>query len=379
MLEFIDSIHRVGADQWNRLVPNDYPFVRHEFFAALEDSGSTRPEQGWEPRHLLVWQGDDLQAALPLFLKQHSYGEYVFDWGWANAYAQHGYDYYPKLVNAIPFTPCRGPRLLAPDIDSALVNQMVEALQEECRRLGASGWHCLFPEATLSDALTDLEAPRRLGCQFHWFNDGYKNFDDFVARMSSRKRKNILKERRQVAAQGLAFQFKEGPEITAGDWDLFYALYHLTYLKHTGQGGYLEQSFFQQLGQTLPEHCLMVCAQKAGQTIAAALFLHDSTTLYGRYWGCRAEFEFLHFEACYYQGIDYAIRHGLQRFDGGAQGEHKLARGFQPVATFSNHWLAEPVFRAPVGRFLELEAQEIQRYIEAARAHLPFKRSGSPQ
>lgn len=372
---FIDSIHRIAASQWNALLEDDHPFVRHEFFAALEDSGSTTAQRGWQPHHLLIWQDSQLQAALPLFIKQHSYGEYVFDWGWADAYARHGYDYYPKLLTAIPFTPCRGPRLLG-SLDAEQLQGMVQALQSQARALGASGWHCLFPETTLSERLISLAAPQRLSCQFHWYNRGYRDFDDFLSTMSSRKRKNILRERRQVAQQGFEFEHKRGEQITAADWDWFYQLYQLTYLKRSGHGGYLERGFFHQLGRTLSEHCLLVCASRNGKPVAGALFLYDQACLYGRYWGCLEEFHHLHFETCYYQGIDYAIEQGLSRFDGGAQGEHKLARGFEPVQTFSNHWLAEPVFRTPIERFLLAESQEVRLYQQAAQQHLPFKREG---
>lgn len=372
-IEFIDAIKQVPAEHWNALLDGDYPFARHEFLAALEDSGSLGAKRGWQPHHLLLWEGSELRAAMPLYLKHHSYGEYVFDWGWANAYAQHGYDYYPKLVSAIPFTPCRGPRLLTRALTPELVAEVTAALTVECQKLGASGWHCLFPEPEVCQLLVEQGAMQWPGCQFHWYNRGYQSFEDFVAQMSSRKRKNLLKERRQVISQGFEFELLTGAQIGAEDWDLFFALYQLTYLKRSGHGGYLERDFFHQLGQRLPEHCLMVNARLQGNTIASALFLRDSTTLYGRYWGCRAEFEFLHFETCYYQGIDYAIAEGLERFDGGAQGEHKLARGFEPVTTYSNHWLAEPVFRAPVARFLEQEAEHTAAYVLEAQEHLPFK------
>lgn len=375
-VEFIDAISQVPAERWNALLNRDYPFARHEFLATLEDSGSLGRERGWQPHHLLLWQGGDLRAAMPLYVKYHSYGEYVFDWGWANAYAQHGYDYYPKLVSAIPFTPCRGPRLLSGALTPELIAEVAAALSAESQNLAASGWHCLFPDAQLSEALVEQGAMQWPGCQFHWYNRGYHSFEDFVAQMSSRKRKNLLKERRQVAAQGFEFEHLTGARIGAEDWDRFYALYQLTYLKRSGHGGYLERDFFHQLGRRLPEHCLMINAHQQGHTIASALFLRDNTTLYGRYWGCRAEFDFLHFETCYYQGIDYAIAEGLERFDGGAQGEHKLARGFEPVTTFSNHWLAEPLFRAPVARFLEQEAEHIEAYVREARAHLPYKIGG---
>src|SRR5690625_5030362 len=230
---FIDSIHRIAASQWNALLEDDHPFVRHEFFAALEDSGSTTAQRGWQPHHLLIWQGSQLQAALPLFIKQHSYGEYVFDWGWADAYARHGYDYYPKLLTAIPFTPCRGPRLLG-SVDAEQLQGMVQTLQSQARALGASGWHCLFPETTLSERLIPLAAPQRLSCQFHWYNRGYRDFDDFLSTMSSRKRKNILRERRQVAQQGFEFEHKRGEQITRRVWTWFNRPNRPPYLSRVG-------------------------------------------------------------------------------------------------------------------------------------------------
>lgn len=376
--EFIDSIEAVEASEWDALCPDDYPFTRHAFLATLERSGSLGPDNGWLPQHwVLRDEQGGLQAAMPLYLKDHSYGEYIFDWAWADAYAQHGLDYYPKLVSAIPFTPCRGPRLLTKESGSHWAEKVSQALNQRTRALGASSWHCLFPSDDFSEALAEQPTALRTGCQFHWYNQGYRDFEDFLDRMSSRKRKNIRKERRQVLAQGFQFEWRQGHEITPEDWDLFYGLYQLTYLKRSGGGGYLTREFFHQLGQSLPEHTLMVLAKKDQTTIAAALLLKDSTTLYGRYWGCRSEYEFLHFETCYYQGLDYAIEHQLARFDGGAQGEHKLARGFEPTLTYSNHWLAEPAFHSAVERFVAQERQGILAYMEAAKEHLPFKQTDS--
>ena len=373
--EVVARIDDLDAAQWDWLCPNDYPFTRHAFLAALERSGSLDAERGWQPHHL-IWRQDDgqLAAALPAYLKTHSFGEYVFDWAWADAYARNGLDYYPKLLAAIPFTPCQGPRLLAGGTESQWAGRAAEALTAESRRLGLSGWHCLFPEPELSESWRRLGTAQRLGCQFHWRNYGYRDFEDFLACMNSRKRKSIRKERRRVREQGFTFEWREGSEIQSQDWALFYHLYQLTYLKRSGHGGYLTHGFFEQLGQYLAQHCLMVLAWQADTPIAASLFLADSTTLYGRYWGCRAEFDFLHFETCYYQGLDYAIARGLKRFDGGAQGEHKLTRGFEPCITYSNHWLAHSGFQAAVQEFVAEEARGIKNYQQAAREQLPFKR-----
>ncbi len=372
--EVTESIHTVSPAEWDGLCPSDFPFTRHGFLAALEDSGSVGGSRGWQPRHLLLRNDTGtLKAALPVYLKDHSYGEYVFDWGWAQAYIDHGLDYYPKLVSAIPFTPCTGPRLLAAGQEAQYWPDAIAALRQQMHAQDASGWHCLFPDVSQADALRRAGLAERTGCQFHWINRNYRDFEDFLGHLSSRKRKNLRKERRQVADQGFRFHWKLGPDIHEEDWTLFYGLYQLTYLKRSGHGGYLTSAFFRQLGEQLPEQTLMVQARLGDETIAAALFLFDGTTLYGRYWGCRAEFEFLHFETCYYQGLDFALARGLQRFDGGAQGEHKLARGFEPQLTTSFHQLREPAFQQAVEDFVAREREEMIAYRDAARAHLPYR------
>lgn len=376
---FIDSIHKIDAVQWNQLCPTDYPFVRHEFLTALETSGCTSAATGWQPQHVLLMESDKLVAAMPGYHKMHSYGEYVFDWAWADAYRRHGFDYYPKWINAIPFTPCSGVRLLCKDQKkiAEYSNDFIRTLNTHCEQQGLSGWHCLFPDSALSTHLHTDTIYQRLGCQFHWFNRGYHQFDDFLAQMVSRKRKNIIKERRQVIEQGFYFSHKTGTQLTPADWAIFYQLYRNTYLKRSGHAGYLSEQFFQMLGATMNENLLMICAENKAfaesGTIAAALFLRDSNTLYGRYWGCLEEFQFLHFETCYYQGIEFAIANRLQRFDGGAQGEHKIARGFEPLLTYSNHWISSPVFRPAIAQFIAQEAEGIRRYADEARGSLPFK------
>lgn len=379
-IRFIDSIHRIDASQWNSLCPRDYPFVRHEFLAALEDSGCTKAAAGWQAHHLLLFSGEELLAAMPGYVKTHSYGEYVFDWSWADAYRRYGIEYYPKWISAIPFTPCVGPRLLckSPEQTAEFINAAVQALAIESIEKHFSSWHCLFPTSEISAQLGTQDIRQRVGCQFHWFNRDYKNFDDFLAQMNSRKRKNIIKERRQVIEQGFVFETKTGSALTAQDWDVFYALYRNTYLKRSGHQGYLSAGFFQQLGATMSNNLVLINALQPAENgsqsiIAAALFVRDDTTLYGRYWGCFEEYQFLHFETCYYQGIDYAIANHLARFDGGAQGEHKIARGFEPVITYSNHWIKEPGFRTAIEQFLQQESVQIHLYAEQARESLPFK------
>lgn len=370
---FLTSIAQSRADEWNALAATDYPFSRYQWFAALEQSGATCADTGWQPYHLLIEERGVPALLIPSFIKTHSYGEYVFDWAWADAYHQHGLNYYPKLLSAVPFTPCYGPRLLGRWPDKALLDYATAAIRRECERQRLSGWHCLFPGAEQSAALSEQGLARRTGTQFHWYNRNYRSFDDFVATFSSRKRKNILKERRRVREQNFTFEVVAGDELTPEHWRFFYPLYQHTYLKRSGHTGYLKQAFFEQLGASMPEHCVLVIASLDGQKVAAALLIRDRTTLYGRYWGCLAEFDFLHFETCYYQGIDYAIAEGLQRFDGGAQGEHKLARGFEPVLTLSHHWLRDSRFQAAVDDFLQQEAAMVQDYFNDAREHLPFK------
>ena len=380
-IRFINSIFDISPEQWNSLGPTTDPFVRYEFIAALESSGSTTEKSGWQPQHLLVFDHSQLVAAMPGYIKTHSYGEYVFDWAWADAYHHHGLNYYPKWVSAIPFTPCTGARLLCKsevpinDFIPAIIN----ALSSHSIAQGFSGWHCLFPSKELSEQLHTQGALQRIGCQFHWFNHHYQHFDDFLARMSSRKRKNILKERRQVKEQGFYFSHKTGAQLSLDDWDIFYKLYRNTYLKRSGHNGYLSAQFFHTLGATMRENILLVCAHKMGDKpdymIAAALFVRNDDTIFGRYWGCRDEYQFLHFETCYYQGIEFAISEGIARFDGGAQGEHKIARGFEPVLTYSNHWIARPDFASAIADFTKQEARSVQLYTDEARSLLPFKDS----
>ncbi len=381
-ITFVDTILTLAAEDWDALAnpgsdPQPYPFSRHAFLAALERSGCTSAASGWQPQHLIVKDGQAIIAALPLYLKSHSYGEYVFDWAWADAYRQQGRHYYPKLVCAIPFTPAQGPRLLVTEgyrIEQ-LLPSIVAALEQRCQQLGASGWHCLFPNPELNGQLTELGASPRLGCQFHWFNRNYQVFDDFLTKFNSRKRKALKKERRRVTEQGIELITKSGLAVSAAEWDDFYHFYHLTYLKRSGRQGYLNRQFFQQLADTMAEQLVLVLAYRDGQLIAGALNLRDGDNLYGRYWGCAEEYECLHFEACYYRGIDYAIAQGLSRFDPGAQGEHKIQRGFEPVLTHSNHHILDPEFKRAIDDFLEREAIGIQQYQQDCSSYLPFKKS----
>ena len=380
-LEFLDSIDQIFADAWNALFPDDYPFIRHEFLAALERSGCTTPETGWTPHHLALYQQDQLIAVLPCYQKSHSYGEYVFDWAWADAYRRHGFDYYPKLVSAIPFTPSTGPRLgiHADWQDAASYQQLLGLIQAriegELARRGWSSWHGYFPPQALSDAWSARGWMQRLGVQYHWYNQNYRDFEDFLGRFSSRKRKTLRKERRRVRAQGLTLVRVEGAALQPQQMDAFYRFYHLTYLKRSGRHGYLNRAFFQRILASMAQHLLMVLAYDGPELVAAALNFKDRYTLYGRYWGCLREYEFLHFEACYYQGIEYCIEQGLQRFDPGAQGEHKIQRGFEPVLTWSNHCIRDPDFRSAIEQFVNQEQRQIEHYMEQARTLLPFRKN----
>ncbi len=379
--QFIDNIQAIPKAQWNGLAGLDYPFMRHEFLAALEASGSVADETGWTPQHLTIYDdANNLAAIVPLYIKDHSYGEYVFDWAWANAYYQHGLDYYPKLLTAIPFTPCVGPRLL---IDNAyesatMIEQCIHVLLEVCQQNSLSSWHLLFPQPNVVDVIDRIADKRhlmkRIGSQFHWYNQGYETFADYLGAMTSRKRKSIRKEREKVAQQGITFLHVPGTEMSDIRLEEFYIFYHATYMKR-GQQGYLNRQFFALLIATMPENLLFVFAQQAGESVAAALFLTGGDTIYGRYWGCLAEYDQLHFETCYYQGIDYCIEQGLQHFDAGAQGEHKIQRGFEPIKTYSYHWIAHPGFRNAIDEFLVQEDAHICEYIAEAKALLPFKQA----
>ncbi|MCW8195628.1 N-acetyltransferase [Proteobacteria bacterium 005FR1] len=372
---FLSSIQEITPRQWNALCGEDYPFLDHAFLSSLEISGAVSAASGWQPRHVVIEFGGAPVGVMPLYEKNHSYGEYVFDWAWADAYRRHGFDYYPKLVTAIPFTPATGPRLcLAEGLKTGdILPSLQEAVREELTRIGGSSWHCLFPEKPFSDLLKEQGVSQRLGSQYHWLNQGYRDFADFLDSFSSRKRKNLNKERRRVVEQGLALELKTGREISRDEWRQFYIFYHLTYFKRSGRQGYLNEDFFYQLAESMPDKVVMAIARQGGEMVAASLFFEGSETLYGRYWGCSKEFDFLHFEACYYQGIEYAIRKGLKRFDPGAQGEHKIQRGFTPVATWSNHWIDHPDFRMAIDDFMQREKVAMEEYMEEAKGWLPFK------
>lgn len=365
------SIDSIDRKRWNTLCGTSFPFLRHEFLQALEVSGSVSAETGWQPCHLEISEEGETRLLMPLYLKSHSWGEYVFDWLWADAYEHHGLSYYPKLLTAIPFTPATGPRFGGCMDSAGVLSLLREQLPSICEQFQASSWHGLFLTAEDADALPP-PLLLRTGCQYHWFNRGYTSFDHFLDRFNSRKRKAVRRERRKVKDQGIRLERLTGRAISSDLLNRFYHFYQLTYLKR-GRRGYLTPDFFHQLLREMPEQLLLVLAWEGDTPVAGALSLIGDDTLYGRYWGCMDEYNSLHFEACYYQGIEFCIERGLARFDPGAQGEHKIQRGFEPIPTWSAHWIAHPGFRAAISEFLDRETPAVQEQIRSLSALLPFK------
>ena len=377
--QFHQSINDFSTQQWNALCPPSYPFIRHEFLSALEDSNTINTDSGWTPQHLSVSADDKLLALMPLYLKDHSFGEFVFDWAWADAYERNGFQYYPKLMTAIPFTPATGPRiLLHPELEAPeqleVLKYITDTIKSQCETQQLSSWHTLFPSYQLAETLEAEELLIRKGCQFHWHNKSFKHFDDFLALLASRKRKSIKRERRKVAEQNIELKRLPGKEITPSLLEAFYEFYQNTYAVR-GQKGYLNLEFFQRIIESMPENILMNVANRGDTPVAAAFCFLDKECLYGRYWGCNQSFDNLHFETCYYQGIEHCIEHNIPRFDPGAQGEHKVPRGFEPTETWSTHWITHPGFKDAIGRFLKEEARSIDHYIQEAKTLLPFKSS----
>jgi hypothetical protein len=366
-LRVVEDLAAVPAGEWNALAGAN-PLLRHEFFSALHESGCASARTGWAPRFVTLWDGERLCGALPLYLKSHSYGEYVFDWAWADAYERSGLAYYPKLLAAIPFSPVSGARLLA--ADGAARDRLVAAALEMARDV--SSLHVLFPPEEEARELAAAGLMLRRGVQFHWANPGYASFDEFLATLTHDKRKKIRQERRKVSEAGVTLRRKTGREITPEDWKFFARCYTLTYRAHRSTP-YLNLAFFTRLGETLPDNVLLVLAEREGRPVAAALDLFSPEALYGRYWGAAEHVPCLHFEACYYQGLEFCIERGIGAFEGGAQGEHKLARGFLPAPTWSAHWLRHPQFADAVEKFLARESKGIERYIDELAEHSPFR------
>jgi uncharacterized protein len=426
-INLVRDISQIGPQAWHTLFGNEHPFTRFEYLHALETSGACSAQTGWQPRHLIVTEKGaaasatatvsesgqsakvkktNIIALMPLYEKHHSYGEYVFDWAWAEAYERHGLAYYPKLLCAIPFTPVTGTRLA---MDSSLnkVQQqavwtaVLDFLQQQMMTQGYSSWHCLFTNTAQSEILAQTnptqanQAPsngllqshkqvpaiknqpmHRLGTQFHWFNRGYRQFDDFLQTMTSRKRKNIQKARAALNALELSFEFIHGDNITSEQWRSFSLCYQQTYLKRSGHRGYLNQDFFQMIGTSMADAIrLLRVSDNAGDCIAYALYFVSNSRLFGRYWGAFEDIPGLHFEACYYQGIEYAIAQGLSCFDAGAQGEHKVLRGFEPIETHSFHSIAHEGFKVAIEGFCQQERCNMRHYMAELAKNLPYKNS----
>ncbi|MDF3036520.1 MAG: N-acetyltransferase [Paucimonas sp.] len=369
----VSSLSEIGQASWDELVgPQESfnPFLSYAFLHALHESGSASIATGWQPHYLTLWREDRLDGALPLYVKSHSYGEYVFDWAWAEAYERHGRPYYPKLLSAIPFTPVAGNRLLARD--DAAAKALIEALCTLRADSGLSSAHILFPTEAEAAALHNAGFKLRRGVQFHWLNEGYSDFDEFLEKLERKKRKNIRAERRKVQDAGIRFRQVSGTEATEDDWRFFKRCYDRTYAEHYSTP-YLNLDFFLRIASAMPQHLLLIIAEREGKPIASSLVIHDEKVLYGRYWGALEHVPCLHFETAYYQPLEFCIRHGIQRFEGGAQGEHKMARGFMPEKTWSAHWLAEPAFADAVQRFLAREADGIENYIGELNENNPFR------
>jgi predicted N-acyltransferase len=368
-LEIAETIADIPAPSWDALA-GGHPLLSHAFLDGLHRTGCATPASGWAPRYLLLKRGPELVGAMPLYLKDHSYGEYVFDWAWADAYERIGRRYYPKLLSAIPFSPVSGPRLMTKD--STDRQTLIRGALELAHQSGVSSLHILFPEDAEATLLEQAGLLIRHGVQFHWHNADYSSFDQFLAGMNHDKRKRIRQERRKVNEAGVVFRRLTGSQIQEFDWNFFYRCYASTYRAHLSTP-YLNRAFFHHLGATMADQVLLVIAELDGKPVASALNLFGAGVLYGRYWGAMQFISGLHFETCYYQAIEFCIEREIGRFEGGAQGEHKLARGFRPVRTQSAHWLAEPQFSSAVERYLARESSGMDIYIDELNERQPFK------
>ena len=374
---FLTSIAEIDAASWNALAGANQPFARHEFLLALEESGCAVPRTGWSPRHLVLENREGRAiAALPLYRKSHSRGEFVFDFSWANAYAQHDLAYYPKLLSAIPFTPVRGARaLVLPGADTGrLTDALIEAAAGHARSERLSSWHVLFPSEADVAALKRAGLIERRDCQFHWFNRGYDSFEAFLATFTAEKRKKAKRERRRVAEAGIEFDTRFGHEVDDALWSTVYEFYADTFYRH-GHEPYLNLDFFKRIAAALPDKIMLKIARHGAEPIAVAIFFVSEDALYGRYWGAGGNFHSLHFEACYYQGIEFCIDKGLRHFEPGTQGEHKVPRGFVPTLTSSMHDIVDPRFAAAILDFAAREARGVDLYAASVNEHIPYHRA----
>lgn len=371
----VDCVAAIAAADWDACAGPDNPFLAHAFLSALEVSGSCSPETGWLPQHLVATdEAGTVLGVVPAYLKSHSQGEYVFDHGWAEAYIQAGGRYYPKLQIAVPFTPATGRRfLLKPGADPKLLAQLAEASLALAEKRRASSVHITFPTETEWTELGEAGWLRRTGLQFHWTNEGYKTFDDFLEALSSRKRKTLRKERREVADSGIVVRVLTGPEIEERHWRTFHR-YYLDTVDRKWAHAYLNEAFFLRLGETMADRVVLVVGEAGGKMIAGALNLLGTDTLYGRNWGADGDYRFLHFEACYYRAIDFAIEHGLKRVEAGAQGPHKIQRGYLPTTTYSLHHVFDPRLAKPVADALKRERAHVAREIQRLMAFSPYRK-----
>jgi len=372
----VSDLASIDEQDWQRLNHADNPFLSHAFLSGLESSGSIGPHNGWRPHHLALYEDDKLSALAPSYIKANSHGEFVFDWAWADAYHRHRVPYYPKLLTAVPYSPVGGARLLTRQghpREEELRQRLIEFAMDECERNDFSSWHCNFVSVDDHRSLAIRPLLSRSDWQFHWRNDHYSSFDDFLGRLRSRKRKNIRRERRQVAEAGVQFDWKTGLEITAEDIEFINCCYTGTFHAH-GNHPALTKQFFARIAQGLGDRFLVSFAKRDGERVAMSLFLSGGGRLYGRYWGCVQEIPGLHFETAYYQGIEYCIRNGISVFESGAQGEHKVSRGFMPEKTRSWHFIRNGAFREAIGEFLGRETGWLDNYRDELLRHSPYRR-----
>jgi predicted N-acyltransferase len=368
-----DAIAEIDPAAWNRLIGNDYPFLRHEFLCAAENGGCVSAATGWSPRHLTISDSSGLRAALPLYEKSHSWGEFVFDWAWAQAYERAGLDYYPKLVSAVPFTPAPSRRMLLRDPDDQVAAAaLLEAAITLARESGCSSLHVQFPTDDELPQLREAGLSIRKACQFHWHNRGYASFDDFLATFSAAKRKKAKRDRRHTIEAGITFRRIRGRDIDQQTWETVHRLISITFMRR-GSLPYYDLDFFETVSEQLPDNILVILAERENTPIAAAVFFESARVLYGRYWGSDSDYNALHFETCYYQGIEYCIENDIQIFEPGTQGEHKISRGFVPVPTWSAHWLAHPEFFAAIENYVDEESRHIEHYMQAVDDHSPYR------
>jgi len=370
----VSNIHTIAARDWNRVSGTGHPFLRHEFLAALETHGCVGAEQGWVPQHIAVYDGEQLAGLAPLYLKDNSYGEFVFDWAWADAYHRAGLAYYPKLVSSIPYTPVTGARLLVhPEQQRDKVcHLLIERARQLMEETHSSSLHWLFTSEADTALLTEHDFMRRTSCHFHWHNDGYTSFEDFLSRLSSRKRKKIRRERRFVEEADVRIEIVHGCDASTEQWQAMHWFYRSTFLKKSGMPT-LTLEFFEEISRTMGEQLVLVFASHEQRYVAGSIMLRGDNALYGRHWGCLEEFNSLHFEACYYQGIDYCIEHKLALFEPGAQGEHKISRGFLPSYTWSAHQVGNDQFSVAIQRYLQQEHEMMVDYHDKLMLSSPFK------